>query len=133
MTSKMSLRSSAANASANSKKSDLPQDGEPNWPSHYYLHSRPFVCTFLTVFTGMEKQKTLLAEDNGHFSMIRCASTLANGTAFVAACYCSLADILDEIRALHLADLITEMNGMFLLWFPCPHPRRAISLCQNPT
>ncbi|KAL9615544.1 MAG: hypothetical protein Q9167_000057 [Letrouitia subvulpina] len=46
------------------------------------LHSAADV---LIHYSGQEKQKKLLASDAGHFSMI---------------------------KALHLADLITEMNGM---------------------
>lgn len=82
---------------------------------------------------GQDKQKTLLAEDVGHFSMIRWVPSL-----LACPSCCDLApwlcagsargdseerkrDVIVGVdmlmmgawcRALHLADLITEMNGM---------------------
>ena len=61
----------------------------------------------------MQKQKTLLAEDNGHFSMIRhvfprscCSSPFACSSQATIPANVRCGD-----RALHLADLITELNG----------------------
>ena len=53
-------------------------------------------------FAAQEKQARLLAQQSGHFSMIRYAThTELEGSAANLVC-----------RALHLADLITELNGM---------------------
>ena len=51
-------------------------------------------------FVGQEKQKMLLSSDHGHFSMVKLVSA---PPVFWAQ--------LTFRRAMHLADLITEMNG----------------------
>jgi CDP-diacylglycerol--serine O-phosphatidyltransferase len=52
-------------------------------------------------YTGQEKQKMLLSSDHGHFSMVKSVSCSLLCSRFS----------LTLNRALHLADLITEMNG----------------------
>ncbi|KAL8944800.1 MAG: hypothetical protein Q9216_000222 [Gyalolechia sp. 2 TL-2023] len=83
----MSLRSSAANGGVDKTTSSSPSDG------------------------GQEKQKKLLAADAGHFSMIKYSISLfppPNQQALVGPSRLTEASVN---RALHLADLITELNG----------------------
>ncbi|KAL8738899.1 MAG: hypothetical protein Q9181_000351 [Wetmoreana brouardii] len=78
----MSLRSHAANGGVDkTTSSSIPSDGGMRF---LILLSQFEVPTLMNCATGQEKQKKLLAADAGHFSMI---------------------------KALHLADLITELNG----------------------
>lgn len=53
---------------------------------------------------GEEKQKRLLASDAGHFSMIK----------YILSIGLPQSSLTFPLRALHLADLITEMNGLFV-------------------
>ncbi|KAI4188517.1 MAG: hypothetical protein L6R41_002079 [Letrouitia leprolyta] len=80
----MSLRSSVANGGVDKTASSSPSDG------------------------GQEKQKKLLATDAGHFSMIKYSSPLLPRPGLQALIGLTKA-LLN--RALHLADLITELNG----------------------
>lgn len=82
----------------------------PNAPQPSLLHlnvSKHRPVNYAEMKIGQEKQAKLLASDTGHFSMIR--FDLFDLPTFLYAQIFSL--ILVLFRALHLADLITEMNG----------------------
>ncbi|KAJ5631225.1 CDP-alcohol phosphatidyltransferase [Penicillium longicatenatum] len=76
----MSRRTSAM---ASNEPSSVPPSNDGG---QFAIDNEPLVKCRSHV-TGQEKQKMLLSEEHGHFSMV---------------------------KALHLADLVTELNGMFL-------------------
>src|SRR2546421_609621 len=67
---------------------------------------------------GSEKQKMLLSADTGHFSLIKYISARAHKIDQL---------LISNVRALHLADLITELNGfcgckVFYIFTASRHP-----------
>ncbi len=117
----MSLRSSVANAGAAKPSSSSPPDDGGMVP---LFQRRPDAR--LTSGPGQEKQKKLLAADAGHFSMIKSVANFPplpllhpfklQTNKLIAA---------NRNRALHLADLITELNGQYMMNF---NPIHTLSL-----
>ena len=81
-----------------------PPDGSM-WPIYFHVD---WTLRILIRRLGQEKQKMLLAADGGHFSMIRYHSLTHSRLPRLH----PLLIVTVLLRALHLADLITEMNGM---------------------
>ncbi|KAI2294067.1 CDP-diacylglycerol-serine O-phosphatidyltransferase, partial [Ophidiomyces ophidiicola] len=97
MSRRSSIPSPGAMATAGSKRENNQSPGQLQQTIFTYENCNTDISS------AQDKQKMLLAADAGHFSMIRfVAFDIPNNNA-------SSCDLHD--RALHLADLITELNG----------------------
>ena len=96
----MSLRPNAANGGADKKSATDKQQAGP------CSVIGKNVADASDAAVGQDKQKMLLADDAGHFSMIKYTAWPRSGSCVPA--------LLTLDRALHLADTITELNGTSL-------------------